>query len=355
MFRVGPESAGADPGPVCYGHGGTQPTVTDALAVLGWLVPEALLGGRMRLDVAAARRAVERLGQTLALSADETALGIVRIALHHMVNAIELHSVRKGYDPREAVLVALGGAGPMLGAHIAEHLGIPQVVVPPHPGIGSAIGLLSSDLRYERSATVWERTEPEALTRLQTIFDALAADARAEFARDGLTTDEVAIERHLECRYVGQGYELRIAAPGGPCDEAWLADLVESFHAAHERERMRRMPDLAVQIVNVSITAVGVLPRMTPGSEAGVSGAPPSPQTECDAIFERDEAPVAFRAPRYRRDDLGAGAELRGPCIVDQLDTTVVVPPGWRARAHGAGHLVLDRGAQEVSDGHHHA
>jgi N-methylhydantoinase A len=115
------------------------------------------------------------------------------------------------------------------------------------------------------------------------------------------------------------------------------------------------MPDLAVQIVNVSVTAVGVLPRMTPGTEAGVSGAPSSPQTECDAIFERDEAPVAFRVPRYRRDDLGPGAELRGPCIVDQLDTTVVVPPGWRARARDGGQLVLDRGAEEVPDGHHHA
>src|SRR5437667_3408695 len=216
IFRVGPRSAGADPGPAAYGRGGSEPTATDAMVNLGWLLPEAFLGGDMQLRADLARTAFEQ-GPALALgmSVEEASLGAVQILTHSMVQSIEENSVRKGYDPRDFALVAEGGAGPLFAAQIALEAGTPTVVVPPYPGIAAAMGLLATDMVYEYVATTYQRLSKLDAAALQTRFEELEKLATDQLAEDGIDPGSVVIQRIAECRYLGQGYELRVDAPSG--------------------------------------------------------------------------------------------------------------------------------------------
>ncbi|HEX3290438.1 MAG TPA: hydantoinase/oxoprolinase family protein, partial [Gaiella sp.] len=226
LLRVGPQSAGADPGPVCYGGGGTEPTVTDANVVLGRLNPDFFLGGEMRLDVEAARAAIERLTGPLRLAVTEAAYGIVEIANAAMVNALHLISVQRGYDPRDFLLVAFGGAGPVHANAIAREAQMPAVLVPPSPGIFSATGLLTTDLKRDAATTVMRRADEAREAELDALFGELERTGTEELAAEGLGRDRVEFQRKLDVRYVGQSFELTI--PAGP-------DLLERFHAQHER------------------------------------------------------------------------------------------------------------------------
>ena len=215
-FRVGPRSAGAMPGPACYGHGGQDPTVTDAHVVLGRIDPERFLGGQMRLDVDAAQAAVARLAEQLGLDLAEAAEGTITIANANMARAIRSRTVEKGHDPREFALVAFGGAGPLHAAEVAESLGIPEVIVPPHPGITSASGLLTSDLKYDQMQTVFMVQGAVDEDRLNDGLDGLEAELRGWLERDGVAAEDIEVARMLDCRYAGQGYELRLGAGGRP-------------------------------------------------------------------------------------------------------------------------------------------
>src|SRR3954469_2812735 len=208
-FRVGPRSAGAEPGPACYGHGGEEPTISDAHVVLGRLDPERFLGGRMKLDRDAAVAAVCRLADELGLPLEEAAEGIVTIANSNMARAIRSRTIEKGHDPREFALVAFGGAGPLHAAEVAESLGIPEVLVPPYPGITSAAGLLTSDLKYDQMRTVFQLQGSVDADRINRELDGLEAELRGWLARDGVGDADVSVIRALDCRYIGQGYELR--------------------------------------------------------------------------------------------------------------------------------------------------
>ncbi|MBM3523479.1 MAG: hydantoinase/oxoprolinase family protein, partial [Alphaproteobacteria bacterium] len=234
QFQVGPRSAGAEPGPCCYGRGGEEPAATDCQLVLGRLNPENFLGGRMRLDASLARAAIEtRLARPLSMSVEEAALGAGRILTHNMVQAIEVNSVRRGWDPRDFALVAFGGAGPLFACDIARELAIPTVVVPPHPGLTSALGLLTSDISYDYGRTLMERLDRPDVTRIATAYAEMEAQAREQLARDRLADERVVFLRFAECRCLGQGYELRASAPAGPLDESFVDGVIAAFHDAH--------------------------------------------------------------------------------------------------------------------------
>ena len=256
-FRVGPRSAGASPGPAAYGQGGDEPTLTDANLVLGRIDPDRFLGGEMRLDGSCAKAAVQELADRLGLGPIETAEGIVTIANANMSAAIRSRTIQKGHDPREFALVAFGGAGPMQAAEIAESLSIPEVIVPPYPGITSAMGLLTSDLKYDQMQTVFMTEgaiDSEQLDRNVTLA---AEELRGRLREDGVPDDEVEVTAGLDCRYVGQGYELRVALP----QERFTKDVLEEFHRLHEQEYGHAFRD-PVEIVNLRVTAIGKRPRI---------------------------------------------------------------------------------------------
>ncbi|MFG1637195.1 hydantoinase/oxoprolinase family protein [Pseudonocardia alni] len=348
MFRVGPRSAGATPGPACYARGGTEPTSTDAMVALGWLREDSFLSGSMRIEPQLAAKAIgEHVADRLGTSVHAAAIGIFRIAAHAMTEAISLHSVRKGYDPREFSLVAEGGAGPLYAWHIADQLGIPRVVVPHHPGIASAMGLLATDIRSEIPATVWTSTDDPDLERITAEFDRLAGQAVEQLGADGLDPADVLVERSLDCRYLGQGYELRVPAPDGPIDDDWIARASRTFHEVHERTYSQRFDDKPVHIVNVRVTAVG---RVGEVPLAEVEGGGPDPsaavRTTVEAIFW-DSSGTAGAVPTtvYDRDRLRAGNVVDGPAIIEQFDSTTIVGPGQRAVVDRVGHLVISTGA----------
>ncbi|MEZ5076085.1 MAG: hydantoinase/oxoprolinase family protein [Solirubrobacterales bacterium] len=346
MFSVGPRSAGADPGPACYGRGGTEPTSTDALVVLGWLRPQNFLGGALDIDADAARAAVEvRVARELETSVEYAATGIFQILSHSMGEAVSLQSVRKGFDPRDFALVPQGGAGPLFGWDVARQLQIPRVVVPRHPGIASAIGLLSTDIRYEFPATVWERSDDPDLDRLEAEFRRLADVALEQLRADGIDEGAVTIARTADCRYEGQGYELRVPVPGGPVSPEWVADTVAAFGDAHERAYSRRFEDVPVQIVNIRVIGVGTVAKhaIPPVAAEGLDPKGALKQTVA-AYFPDGESsePRQHETAVYDRSRLGSGAEIVGPAIIEQFDSTTIVGPGQRASVDQVGHLIIE-------------
>jgi N-methylhydantoinase A/oxoprolinase/acetone carboxylase beta subunit len=344
QFQVGPRSAGADPGPCCYGKGGVEPTATDCQLVLGRIAESGLLGGRMPLDRELARAAVERvIAAPLAMSVDQAALSALRILTHSMVQAIELNSVRKGYDPRDFALVAFGGAGPLFACDIARELAIPRVIVPPAPGLTSALGLLTSDISYDHSTTLIQSLEQADLGRIASAVAELEARALEQLRRDGIAEDRIELLRFADCRYVGQGYELRTAGGAGPIDRDFVAGLAMAFNEAHQREYGRHFPDKAVELVNLRVVGVGRIPRVDPPALARGPAAP-DPQAWVGSrtvVFDVAGSPRAIETAVWRRDALKAGNHLQGPAIVEQMDSTTVIPPDVIARVDGAGNLVI--------------
>jgi N-methylhydantoinase A/oxoprolinase/acetone carboxylase beta subunit len=340
ILRVGPQSAGADPGPAAYGRGGEHATVTDANVVLGRLRPGSFLGGRMALDPDRAREAVRRqVAEPLGLGIEEAALGIVAVAVHNMVDAIETNSVRKGYDPRDFVLVAAGGAGPLVAAEIARTMGIPAVLVPPHPGVTAASGLLASDLRHEVAATGWQELSTLDRDALQARFAELEAEVAARLQAAGFDGGRATLERFADCRYAGQGYELRVAAPPGAIDDGWAVAVREAFEARHEREYFGKFADLPVQVVNVRVTGVGRMPEVRWPTLPASTG--PVPATTHDVVFAGPSGPAVTATQIVQRRDVRAGDVVAGPAIVEQVDSTTVVPPGASLRVDEVGNMVL--------------
>jgi len=347
MFQVGPRSAGAVPGPACYGLGGEEPTVTDAMVCLGWFRQETLESSGIAIDPALAERAIRSgIAEPLGLPLEDAALGIYRIACRHMIDAIRLGSVSKGYDPRDFVLVAFGGAGAAFAAEIARELGIPKAVVPPHPGVGAAAGLLSTDIRYDYMASHWAGLSGADLSAVAEKYRTMAAQARRELAGDGFADDAVTVTFHADCRYRGQGYELGVEVPADFGD-SWKDAVAEAFHSAHERHYLRRFADAPVQLVNLRATGIG---RVAAGGNGkphgsvseGAAGCPDAARTGSRAtVFPADDGWVRAEAAVYRRDRLAPGAVVDGPAIIEQDDTTIVVPPDFRASADPHGNLAI--------------
>jgi N-methylhydantoinase A len=331
LLRVGPQSAGADPGPVCYGRGGVEPTVTDANVVLGRLNPSYFLGGEIALDADGARRAIEeRCATPLGLSVVEAAHGIIEIANAAMVNALHLISVQRGYDPRDFVLVGFGGAGPVHANALMREAGMPTLVVPPSPGIFSATGLLTTDLKRDAAVTIMRRLEDLDEAELEAAFADLERAGAAELEREGLAGDAVEFVRQLDARYVGQSFELTI--PAGE-------DLEERFHREHDRTYGFSAPGEPVECVSVRLTSIGRIAK--PPLRALATGSMPAPKERRPVYFA--EADGYVDCPIYDRYALPAGAALAGSAVVEEFDSTTVVHPGFALRVDELGNLIVER------------
>ncbi|MQA85841.1 MAG: hydantoinase/oxoprolinase family protein [Streptosporangiales bacterium] len=342
-FRVGPRSAGARPGPACYGLGGDEPTVTDAHVVLGRIDPERFLGGEMVLRRERAEEVVDALGGRLGLGREEAAEGVITVANSNMAGAIRERTVQRGLDSRDFALVAFGGAGPLHAAEVAEILGVPEVVVPPYPGITSAMGLLTTDLRYDAMRTVFMLDSAFDFDRVGADFVTQTAELRERLREDGVAEEDITVSRALDCRYVGQGYELRVAVGDEKLDEAGLREVVEEFHRAHEREYGHCFRGDPVEIVNLRTTAVGRTPKMDDFRGPEPTSVADARLGEGTGLFRIDgrleEVPVRF----FDRLRLPAGAAIPGAAVIFQQDTTVLVPPSWTAEPDEAANLVLKR------------
>jgi N-methylhydantoinase A len=323
-LRNGPQSAGAHPGPACYGRGNDRPTNTDANLVLGRLGAN-LIGGAMGLDRDAADRAIrEHVAEPLGLDLVEAADAVIRVANANMADAVRLISIRRGYDPREFCLVAFGGAGPLHGAALAEELSIPTVLVPPSPGITSAFGCLLVDVRHDLSAMFLAHVDSVDLEALEREFERLEAEARERLAAEGVPEGQMSIQRLVDMRYLGQWRSLTVPV-SAPVD---LEDGVSRFHAEHHRAYNYRRDGTPVEIYRLSVRAIGVTPKPQLKRHEP-TGAAVEPRASRPVHF--DSSGDALDTPCYLRSELSAGAKFEGPAIVDQLDSTTLVPPGWRA------------------------
>ena len=341
MLRVGPRSAGADPGPVCYRRGGTEPTVTDANVVLGRLNPAYFLGGEISLDVEGARRAIaECCAEPLGLDLVEAANGIVEIANAAMVNALHLISVQRGYDPREFVLVGFGGAGPVHANAIQRDCEMPTLVIPRAPGIFSATGLLGTDLKRDSSLTLLRRLEEIDVGEVEGAFATLERAGSAELAHERLPRERIDFSRQVDMRYVGQSFELTIPLADGVFDAAQAEALRERFHAEHDRAYGFSAPAEPVEVVSLRLTTVGRIekPPLRPLERAAGD---PLPKEQREVYFA--ETGGFVECPIHDRYSLGAGATLSGPAVVEELDSTVVVHPGYRVEVDELGNLVVRR------------
>lgn len=344
-FKVGPRSAGAVPGPAAYGKGGVEPTVTDANLVLGRLDPEDFLGGGMKLDPEAARRAVAGLAEKLGLGVNETAEGILTIINANMANAIRSRTVQKGIDPRGFALVAFGGAGPLHGVAVAEMLGIPEVIVPPYPGITSAMGLLTTDLKYDAIRTQFQVSGSVDLERLNRDVAIMENELRRRFAVDHIADADVSFRRVGDLRYVGQGYELKIAFPDGVLTEAALAEVWAAFHRAHAAEYGHAFAASPIEIVNLRVSGIGRMPKLErlPPPRGGSLAAALARAGDC--VFRVGGKLERFATPIYRRDALPVDVDFPGPAIILQKDSTTVLPPGTDARVDASGNIIIRLGA----------
>ncbi len=335
-LRNGPQSAGSNPGPACYGRGGEEPTNTDANLILGRLVEE-LIGGAMTLDRGKAEGAVSKVGGPLGLETTEAARAIIEVANANSADAIRLALIRRGHDPRDFALVAFGGAGPLHGADLARELSIPTVLVPPNPGIWSAIGCLLVDIRHDFSEMHLVAAGETDPADIESRFTALEDEARELLRAEGIGEDEMRLLRAVDMRYLGQWRSLEIEVEG---KVESLDDLVSRFHDEHERQHTYKREETPVEIYQLKVTAIGLTPKPELPREE-VEEHEPEPLTHRDVVFG-DEG--ATRTAIHDREDLRPGARIEGPAIVEQLDTTVVIPPGDAAEVDGYSNLLIHVG-----------
>lgn len=341
-FRVGPESAGADPGPAAYGKGGELPTVTDANLVLGRLAPQNFLGGQMALDVEAARRVVAELAKKLNKTPEETAEGALTVLNSNMANAIRSRTVQKGIDPRDFTLSGFGGAGPLHAAEVAGMLGVSRVLIPPHPGITSAMGLLTADLEYHALRTAFAVKGSVDHARLTALFDDMEAELSSVFDRDGVQREKRKMFREGELRYVGQGYELKVDFPDGSLDEAALEQVWTAFHDRHRVEYGHAFESAPIEIVTVKVRGLGEVEKLgVPPEVAAPAKAEPAGQGHC--VFRVEDELQSFDTPYYDRFTLPTGQKLRGPAILLQTDSTTVVPPDWSFEVDRFANVLMTR------------
>jgi len=335
-LSVGPESAGAQPGPVCYRRGGTEPTTTDAHVALGHL-PPYLLGGSFELDVDAARRAIQtRIAQPLGLSVEAAARGMLEVLDNNMVGAMRVVSVERGIDPGELVLVPFGGAGPLHGSSLACLMGCKTILVPPAPGVLSALGLLVSNLRAEFARTCMQRAGHYDMAKLGQVFDELAEEAVAWLDREGVPADARMLFKQASLRYKEQGFELDVPWNGGVDDKA-LDALLDGFHEAHKRSYGFSLPQMPIEIVTLRVDAVGMLPPVTLHELPERGEASHAVRGKQRIAFAAGEADV----PVYDRTKLGRGARIEGPAVITQLDATTLILPGQEAAVDKYGSIVV--------------
>ena len=341
-LKVGPHSAVADPGPACYGRGGTEATLTDANLVTGRIGAAAFMGGQMPLDEGLASAAIARLGERLGTDVRDTARGILRIANASMVNLLRLVSVRRGRDPREFALVACGGGGPLHGALLAAELKVPEVIVPLAPGHFSALGMLMSDIRHDLVRTSLMRLDaadtPERTGAIWTELEGLMA---ATFASERVAADGVRLVRQADMRYQGQEHTVTVPILDGPLDEATRAEVRRRFDDAHERLYTFRL-GVPAEMVTFRLTGYGAVPK-PPLREIPAGGDVAGARTGSRLIDFDERGRV--EAAVFDRAALGAGAEISGPAAIEETATTTLVPPGMTAAVDRFGNIIVRTGA----------
>lgn len=341
LLKVGPRSAGAFPGPVCYGKGNEKPTVTDANVVLQTLNPTHLLGGRMKVDQGLAKAAIGRLADRLGMDVMATAQGILSVVIANMARAIRVISVQRGHDPRDYTLAAFGGAGPLHAARLAKELEIGRILVPRNPGILCAMGLLLTDLRADFATTRLRTLSSAVLPEVEDAFLTLRQQADTWFAEEEIAPQARQVVRTVDMRYAGQNYELSVQVPDGAITLATLDLLAEGFARAHQRMYGFVAEGEPVQLVTFRVEATGLVPK---------AAFQPRPMRGADAseaiIGRRDvwfsEAAGFVACPIYDREKLDAGNRIAGPAIVEQMDATTVIPPGMTAWVEPYLNLILE-------------
>ena len=338
LLKVGPESAGADPGPACYGLGGTQSTVTDACVALGYYDPDFFLGGSMRLDAAASRGTLEALGAELGLDAIDTAWGVHTVVCESMARAARVHIIEKDRDPRDFPLLAFGGAGPAHAARVARILGARTVIVPPMSGVASALGFLVAPPSHEVV-----RSYPGAFDELDwhaidALYDAMEREAREVLADSGVPSDVVRLERTVEARLIGQFHEIEVGVPVGRLSDGAGATLIERFSQAYEERYHTVLEGYRPMAVTWKLRALGPEPAVE--LHASVSGSTDAtPKGTRAAYFPEANGFTDVRV--YDRANVPYGAELRGPAIIEENESTTVIAPGDVLRVDAVGNLVI--------------
>jgi len=329
LLKVGPQSAGAEPGPACYGRGGDEPTVTDADLVLGYLDPSYFLGGRMRLDVEAARSALSRLAGTLGLTVEEVAWGIYQIVNENMANAARTHMGERGKDPRRLPLYAFGGAGPVHGYRVAEILHLPALISPFGAGVGSTFGLLAAPLAFDFVRSAYSRLDGLQWGSVNGLLDEMARDGRAILEGSGLAGADISYERSADMRFVGQGHEVSVPLPDGVLGEHHLPEVAASFEQVYRALYGRKGPDVPLEVINWRVVATGPhpdsdfrLPQDSADPDRALKGKRPAYFPEFGRYIE---------TPVYDRYALKPGEVFEGPAIVEERESTLVV--GARGRA----------------------
>ena len=341
VITVGPDSAGADPGPICYGQGGTEPTVTDANVVLGYLNPDHFLGGRMRLDVEAARRGIDaRIARPLGLPVAQAAWGIHQIVNTNMELATRVVSIERGYDPRRLAFAAFGGSGPVHGCRLAQALRIPRAVLPAAAGVTSAIGLLAAEVKFDLSRSYVTRLGALDPGYLGRILDEMIASG-TEVVREAGVSGPLTVVRTADLRYVGQGYELTVTLPEGPVGAGIAEALREAFNAVYAHRYGYADPRADVELVTVGVTVLGAGPEVRlPAHRPGTRDAREARKPDRPVYFPEFRDYVA--CPIYDRERLPVGARLAGPAIVEEAESTTVLPPGATAEVDEWANLIVD-------------
>ncbi len=340
LLQVGPQSAGADPGPACYGQGGIEPTTSDANLVLGYLNPEGLLGGKLPLDIDKARTALSRIAGPLGLSPEQAAYGMYTIVNNNMVNGIRRVSVERGYDPRDFVLVGAGGATAAHITALAREMGIDTIVLPKLASGLCAFGQTISDVKYNYMATAPVRLDNDAAyKRIDTLFNEIERKGIKHLEADGFTKKTIGVKRSLDMRYVGQVHECTVDIATFDINAKSIAKVKEAFHKRHEELYTYSERHNAVEVVNIESTLYGHidkprLPRLAKGqpSAKALKG-------HRKAIF--DAKGKGARTPVYDGGKLGAGAVIKGPAIIEEVTTTIVIEPGWTAKLDASGSYII--------------
>jgi N-methylhydantoinase A len=339
-LRVGPKSAGADPGPVCYGRGSTEPTVTDCDLLLGYLDRNSLLAGDLPIDHTAAEAAItKRLAEPLGVDARTAAAAVIDVVNHAMAEALKIVSVQRGHDPREFTLAAFGGAGPLHAAALAAELGMAEVICPPIPGAFSALGLVSTDLKRDYVRTVYTTTAAADPAALEAAFAALEREGAGMLDRAGVAPERRRFERSIDARYERQSYALSISVQPRTLDAASLAEIADAFHDRHRLTYGHDNRSEPVHLVSARVAAIGAIPSLAIADRPAPDGT--------DAIKAR--RPVWFRdlgaaeTVIYDRSRMPAGHSFSGPAVIESLESTILVPPAWRARMSDAGFVIMTR------------
>ena len=339
-LQVGPQSAGAHPGPACYRRGGSRPTVTDANVVLGRLNASHLLGGEMAIDAELSAKAIgENVAAPLGLELVEAAEGIIRVINAVMAKAIRRLSVEKGYDPREFTLVSFGGGGPLHAAELAADLQIPRVLVPPVPGVSSALGLITADFRHDYVRTVLWKRQQASLDRFKALLEDMRSAALAQMKKEGVGSGLVAFVTASDLRYEGQGFSLPVTFDLGEMS-GWtdLDPLIQRFHQRHQETYGYHDRQAATEVVNLRLATIG---RLAPATLGRLPGRQPDPGPALEGSRKMYVAGRFTEAKVYRRSGLGWGSVVSGPAIVEQLDSTTLILPGQRAETDEFGNLII--------------